>query len=92
MPERPNLLYILSDQHTQKIAGCYGDPVAQTRLMRTQPLWGARFNVAFLHDGRATTIEEAILAHDGQAAAARNAFNALSRRSKDFLITFVNSL
>jgi CxxC motif-containing protein (DUF1111 family) len=72
--------------------GQSGDPVAQTRLMRTQPLWGARFNVAFLHDGRASTIEEAILAHDGQAAAARNAFNALSRRNKDFLIAFVNSL
>lgn len=72
--------------------GQSGDPVAQTRLMRTQPLWGARFNVAFLHDGRATTIEEAILAHDGQGAASRDRFNALSRTSKDFLITFVNSL
>ncbi len=72
--------------------GQSGDPVAQTRLMRTQPLWGARFNVAFLHDGRAATIEDAILAHDGQAAAARNAFNALSRTNKNFLLTFVNSL
>jgi CxxC motif-containing protein (DUF1111 family) len=72
--------------------GQSGDPVAQTRLMRTQPLWGARFNVAFLHDGRAATVEEAILAHDGQAAAARDAFNALSGASKDVLLGFVNSL
>jgi CxxC motif-containing protein (DUF1111 family) len=72
--------------------GQSGDPVAQTRLMRTQPLWGARFNTNFLHDGRATTIEEAILAHDGQGAAARNAFSGLRRRDKDALIEFVNSI
>ena len=27
---RPNLLLLLSDQHTQKIAGCYGDPLVRT--------------------------------------------------------------
>lgn len=27
---RPNLLYLLSDQHTQKIAGCYGDALVRT--------------------------------------------------------------
>ncbi len=30
MPRRPNLLLIMSDQHTQKIAGCYGDSVIAT--------------------------------------------------------------
>ena len=30
MPSRPNLLFLFSDQHTQRIAGCYGDPVAHT--------------------------------------------------------------
>lgn len=27
---RPNVLFLFSDQHTQRVAGCYGDPVAQT--------------------------------------------------------------
>lgn len=27
---RPNLLYILSDQHSPEVAGCYGDPLART--------------------------------------------------------------
>ncbi len=27
---QPNLLFIFSDQHAPRIAGCYGDPVAQT--------------------------------------------------------------
>lgn len=30
MADRPNLLFILSDQHAQRVAGCYGDPAADT--------------------------------------------------------------
>jgi CxxC motif-containing protein (DUF1111 family) len=69
-----------------------GDSKPQTRLMRTQPLWGARFNKRFLHDGRAGNIQEAIQAHDGQGAAARDAFNALDRADQHALIQFVRSL
>jgi CxxC motif-containing protein (DUF1111 family) len=69
-----------------------GDSVAQTRLMRTQPLWGARFNEQFLHDGRASNIREAIQAHDGQGAAARDAFNDLDKADQRALIKFVRSL
>ncbi|TCS63235.1 choline-sulfatase [Primorskyibacter sedentarius] len=28
--KRPNILYIMSDQHARRVAGCYGDSVAQT--------------------------------------------------------------
>jgi CxxC motif-containing protein (DUF1111 family) len=69
-----------------------GDPVAQTRLMRTAPLWGARFNTSFLHDGRAPDLRAAILAHDGQGAAARDGFAALRAGEQDALIEFVRSL
>jgi CxxC motif-containing protein (DUF1111 family) len=72
--------------------GATGDQVATTRLMRTPPLWGARFNTLFLHDGRATTIRDAILAHDGQGAASRDAFGHLSRVNQNAIIAFVNSL
>ncbi len=72
--------------------GNTNDTVATTRLMRTAPLWGARFNTQFLHDGRAHTIREAILAHDGQGRAARNAFAALSTTNQNLLVRFVNSL
>jgi choline-sulfatase len=30
MAERPNLLYIHSDQHSPAVLGCYGDPLVQT--------------------------------------------------------------
>jgi len=72
--------------------GNTGDSVATTRQMRTAPLWGARFNTQFLHDGRALTIKDAILAHDGQGRAARNAFAALSSSNQNFVVRFVKSL
>lgn len=72
--------------------GNTGDTVAVTRQMRTSPLWGARFNTQFLHDGRAKTVRDAILAHDGQGLAARNAFAALDPISQALLLKFVNSI
>jgi hypothetical protein len=53
---------------------------------------GPTFNERFLHDGRASTLREAIQAHDGQGAAARDGFNALSRAEQRVLIKFLRSL
>jgi CxxC motif-containing protein (DUF1111 family) len=72
--------------------GNTGDSVAKTHQMRTAPLWGTRFNTQFLHDGRAKSVRAAILAHDGQGLAARNAFAALGSLDQAFLIKFVNSI
>jgi CxxC motif-containing protein (DUF1111 family) len=72
--------------------GSTGDSVARTRQMRTAPLWGARFNTQFLHDGRAKSVRAAILAHDGQGLAARNAFAAMCSGDQSLLIQFVNSI
>jgi CxxC motif-containing protein (DUF1111 family) len=72
--------------------GNTGDSEAVTRRMRTSPLWGTRFNTQFLHDGRAKTVRAAILAHDGQGLAARNAFAALDPISQALLLKFVNSI
>jgi CxxC motif-containing protein (DUF1111 family) len=69
-----------------------GDSVAVTRRMRTAPLWGIRFRNHLLHDGRTGDIPTAIRAHDGQAAASRNAFNALSAANQHNVVQFVRSL
>ena len=69
-----------------------GDSVAVTRRMRTAPLWGIRFRNHLLHDGRTGDVATAIRAHDGQAAAARNAFNALSAANQHNVVQFVRSL
>ena len=60
--------------------------------MRTQPLWGLRLIDRYLHDGRASTIPEAIAAHDGQGAGARDRYHQLSHREKQLLLAFLRSL
>jgi CxxC motif-containing protein (DUF1111 family) len=69
-----------------------GDALATTRQMRTAPLWGIRFRNRLLHDGRCQDVACAIRAHDGQGAAARNAFNALSGDNQHNVVQFVRSL
>lgn len=65
---------------------------------RTAPLWGIGYlqavngNSNLLHDGRARTIEEAILWHGGEAEQAKQAFTQLSAAQRNELIVFVESL
>jgi CxxC motif-containing protein (DUF1111 family) len=67
---------------------------------RTTPLWGigltatVLFGAAenYLHDGRARTLEEAILWHGGEGQQASNGFKALSADQRDSLICFLHSL
>lgn len=76
--------------------GTLGDGIAQDgangREMRTAPLWGLRTLTIFLHDGRASTIEAAVLAHDGQGAVARDRFRALGSDDRRALLRFLRSL
>ena len=72
---------------------------ANGREMRTPPLWGIRFRDSrygsaryLMHDGRATQVENAIVAHAGQGAEARIRFQQLSATERAQLIAFVDSL
>src|SRR5688572_30128778 len=74
------------------------DGQASGREWRTTPLWGLRLMRKFLngdgllmHDGRARTVEEAILMHGGEALAARTAFTLLSPAQRAALLDFVES-
>jgi CxxC motif-containing protein (DUF1111 family) len=60
--------------------------------IRTAPLWGVRTRNRLMHDGLSFTYDDAIQRHDGQAAAARDAFNALGDFQKAQVISFLNSL
>jgi CxxC motif-containing protein (DUF1111 family) len=51
-----------------------------------------RLSASLLHDGRAATPEEAILAHDGQGARSRDRFASLDRSAKAALLAFLDSL
>ena len=72
--------------------------LASGREWRTAPLWGLgrRTEVtgtgSFLHDGRAHSIEEAILWHGGEADAARQAFEGLPPERRADVLAFLGSL
>jgi CxxC motif-containing protein (DUF1111 family) len=71
-----------------------GNGDARLHEMRTAPLWGLRFvnPTNLLHDGRATSLQDAIARHDGQATVSRIAFNLLLPGPKADLLAFLNSL
>ncbi len=58
----------------------------------TENLWGVGTTAPYLHDGRATTLTEAILAHGGEAGTARHAFVALANASQRDLLAFLDDL
>ncbi len=65
---------------------------------RTPPLWGIGLvetvngHTRFLHDGRARSIEEAVLWHGGEADAAQQGFVALPAADRRALLAFLESL
>jgi len=76
--------------------GSLGDGIVQSpagaREMRTSPLWGLRYSAPYLHDGRATTVEAAILAHDGEAKVSRERYLKLTPAQKKQLSEFLLSI
>jgi CxxC motif-containing protein (DUF1111 family) len=58
----------------------------------TAPLWGIARTRPYLHDGRAPTLEDAILQHGGEAQASRDAFAALEEPERAPLRTFLTAL
>lgn len=74
------------------------DGDASGREWRTPPLWGIGLletvngNQNYLHDGRARTIEEAVLWHGGEAQRSRDAFVAMPADDRAALLAFLSSL
>lgn len=59
---------------------------------RTPPLWGVRDSGPYLHDGRATTLEEAIAMHGGEAERSAMIFFALEPEAQQKVVFFLKSL
>lgn len=80
----------LSDGHTMF--------KASANEFRTPPLWGVGLykkvsgGVALLHDGRARTIEEAILWHGGEAKDQQEKFKRLNKTEREYLLEFVKGV
>ena len=59
---------------------------------RTPPLWGVAQSAPYLHDGRATTLRDAILLHGGQGAPAASRFKGASSSEQLQLVAFLQTL
>ncbi|MDZ4746147.1 MAG: di-heme oxidoredictase family protein [bacterium] len=77
----------------------YTEGTATTSEWRTTPLWGLGLSGAsqggtgfFLHDGRAHTLNDAIMLHGGEGAQSRGLYQALSETERRELLLFLESL
>lgn len=77
----------------------YTEGSAKSAEWRTPPLWGLGLSpnsqggkYFLLHDGRAKSIEEAILLHGGEALQSKNKFIQLTVQEKNNLLKFLASL
>ncbi len=94
---RPYTDLLLHDMG-EELADGRPDFEADGREWRTAPLWGIGLtyvvsgHTLFLHDGRARSLEEAILWHGGEAEESREAFKALEAGERVRLLRFLESL
>jgi len=80
------------------LADNFAEEAAAGAEWRTAPLWnigltaGVSGGEAYLHDGRARTLEEAILWHGGEGESAKEAFRTAPAADRAALIKFLKSL
>lgn len=92
------LLHDMGDDLADDLSEYFNEEGATTREWRTPPLWGLGLvptvngHSRYLHDGRARSLEEAILWHGGEASSSREAFMKLPQVQRNNLIEFLNSL
>ena len=89
--------FLLHDMGSE-LAAATGAFQAKPNEWRTPPLWGIGLartlnsQAGYLHDGRASSLEQAIMWHGGEAAESRKAFSALGQDQRTQLIQFLEAL
>jgi cytochrome c peroxidase len=90
------LVALFSDLKRHDMGSGLAEPIDEegtgASVFLTEALWGVGSTAPYLHDGRATTLTEAILEHGGEAAASRSAFLGLAPDAQDALIAFLENL
>jgi hypothetical protein len=90
------LVHLFSDLKRHDMGEGLASPAPQgtipARMFLTRPLWGLAETAPYLHDGRAPTVQDAIVLHGGEAAAARDAYLALDENARASVRVFLTSL
>jgi hypothetical protein len=92
----PYLVHLFSDLKRHDMGDALASPRPQgnipARVFLTRPLWGLAETAPYLHDGRAPTVQDAILLHGGEATAARDRYLALDEKGRASVRVFLASL
>src|SRR5262249_33526068 len=84
------------DRKRQARGPSLAEPIADEGVppdvFMTENLWGVGSTAPYLHDGRATTLTEAILEHGGESQRSRDAFVALPLDEQKAMIAFLENL
>jgi cytochrome c peroxidase len=90
------LVHLFSDLKRHDMGDGLASPAPQgtipARMFLTRPLWGLAETAPYLHDGRAPTVQDAIVLHGGEASAARDAYLALDENARASVRVFLASL
>lgn len=92
------LLHDMGDELADNGEDYLNEEEASTREWRTPPLWGLGMipvvngHSRYLHDGRARSLEEAILWHGGEAEDSKQAFLKMTKKEREELIEFLKDL
>jgi mono/diheme cytochrome c family protein len=88
---------LFSDLKRHDMGDALADPhdtfgVFPARQFLSAALWGVADSPPYMHDGRSATLQDAILAHDGEAAQSRIAFSKLGHADQRNLLLFLGTL
>jgi CxxC motif-containing protein (DUF1111 family) len=96
VPDMPPATGVFSDFCVHRMGDALADGIfdheAQGDEFRTTPLWGLRLKRFYLHDGRATALEDAVLAHGGEASDAVHAYENAGSDERAALLRFLKTL
>ncbi|HSG71473.1 MAG TPA: di-heme oxidoredictase family protein [Planctomycetaceae bacterium] len=59
---------------------------------KTPPLWGVADSAPYMHDGRASTLMDAILQHNGDARTVKEKFGKLNNEDQQSVLAFLRAL
>ena len=86
----PRLVVILVD--LDPLANGAEFTVGEDQIWQTPPLWGIADSAPYLHDGRAETFHDAIMAHGGEAQDSRHRYERLPKKYRRYLNEFLATL
>jgi CxxC motif-containing protein (DUF1111 family) len=96
VPDMPPATNVFSDFCAHRMGHALADGMldreAKGDEFGTAPLQGLRFRKLYLHDGRATTLDAAIIAHGGEAQSAVTAYQNAPSDQRAALLRFLQTL